>query len=147
MQYAVIGIGRFGAKLATSLFAKGGEVLAIDISADSIEAIKDQVSQAVICDCTNERAMRDLGVQDVDVAVVAVGNSIETSIMATAILKRLGVHRILSRALSKMQKQILSEVGAHEVFSLEDQMGEQTNAAGHSIRRRNLAEGSQQNRC
>jgi trk system potassium uptake protein TrkA len=125
MQYAVIGIGKFGAKLATSLFAKGGEIMAIDINHDAIESIKDHVSQAVVCDCTNERAMRDLGIQDIDVAIVAVGDNIETSILATAILKRLGVQRILSRALSPMQKQILTEVGAHEVFSLEDQMGEQ----------------------
>ncbi|NCB40435.1 MAG: TrkA family potassium uptake protein, partial [Erysipelotrichia bacterium] len=71
MQYAVIGLGRFGAKLATSIFAKGGEVLAIDISAEAVEKIKDHVSQAVICDCTSEKAMRDLGVQDLDVAIVA----------------------------------------------------------------------------
>lgn len=125
MQYAVIGLGRFGAKLATSIFAKGGEVLAIDISAEAVEKIKDHVSQAVICDCTSEKAMRDLGVQDLDVAIVAIGNNIETSIITTAILKRLGVHRVLSRSLSKMQGQILSEVGAHEVFSIEEQMGEQ----------------------
>ncbi len=125
MQYAVIGLGRFGSKLATSIFARGGEVMAIDIAPEAVDAIKDHVSQAVICDCTNEKAMRELGVQDLDVAIVAVGDDIETSIMVTAILKRLGVHRILSRSLSKMQGQILSEVGAHEVFSLEEQMGEQ----------------------
>ena len=125
MQYAVIGLGRFGAKLATSIFAKGGEVMAIDKDPEAVDAVKDHVSQAVQCDCTNEKALRELGVQDLDVAIVAVGDNIETSILVTAILKRLGVHRILSRALTKMQGQILSEVGAHEVFSLEEQMGEQ----------------------
>lgn len=125
MQYAVIGLGRFGAKLATSIFSRGGEVMAIDIDPEAVETIKDHVSQAVICDCTNEKSMRDLGVQDLDVAIVAIGDNIETSIIVTAILKRLGVHRILSRSLSKMQGQILSEVGAHEVFSIEEQMGEQ----------------------
>ncbi|HPW58074.1 MAG TPA: TrkA family potassium uptake protein [Candidatus Rifleibacterium sp.] len=125
MQYAVIGLGRFGAKLASSIFAKGGEVMAIDKDPEAVDAVKDHVSQAVQCDCTNEKALRELGVQDLDVAIVAVGDNIETSILVTAILKRLGVHRILSRALTKMQGQILSEVGAHEVFSLEEQMGEQ----------------------
>jgi len=125
MQYAVIGLGRFGAKLATSIFARGGEVMAIDKDPEAVDAVKDHVSQAVQCDCTNEKALRELGVQDLDVAIVAVGDNIETSILVTAILKRLGVHRVLSRALTKMQGQILSEVGAHEVFSLEEQMGEQ----------------------
>lgn len=125
MQYAVIGLGRFGSKLATSLFSRGGEVLAIDIDQEAVEKIKDHVSQAVIVDCTDELGMRKTGITEVDVAVVGIGDKIETTIIATAILKRLGVPRILSRALSKMQGQILSEVGAHEVFSLEEQMGAQ----------------------
>jgi len=125
MQYAVIGMGRFGAKLAMSLFSRGGEVMAIDSNKDSIERIKDHVSHVAITDCTDELALRNVGVQDMDVVVVAMGEQVETTILTTAILRRLGVRRILSRAVTKTQAQILSEVGAHEVFSLEDQMGEQ----------------------
>ncbi len=125
MQYAVLGLGRFGSKLATSLFARGGEVLAIDSDPDAVERIKDHVSHVAIADVTDELALRSLGLQDMDVAVVAIGEMIETSILATALLKRLGVRRILSRAVNKSQSQILGEVGASEVFSLEDQMGDQ----------------------
>ncbi|HEY9071920.1 MAG TPA: TrkA family potassium uptake protein [Candidatus Ozemobacteraceae bacterium] len=125
MQYAVLGLGRFGSKLATSLFSRGGEVLAIDTDPDAIERIKDHVSHVAIADATDELALRSLGIQDMDVAVVAIGEMIETSILATALLNRLGVRRILSRAVNKSQSQILTEVGASEVFSLEDQMGEQ----------------------
>lgn len=125
MQYAVLGLGRFGSKLATSLFSRGGEVLAIDIDPDAVERIKDHVSHVAIADITDELSLRSLGLQDMDVAVVAIGEMIETSILATALLKRLGVRRILSRAVNKSQAQILTEVGASEVFSLEDQMGDQ----------------------
>ncbi|HOT27755.1 MAG TPA: TrkA family potassium uptake protein [Candidatus Ozemobacteraceae bacterium] len=125
MQYAVLGLGRFGSKLATSLFSRGGEVLAIDSDPDAVERIKDHVSHVAIADVTDELSLRSLGLPDMDVAVVAIGEMIETSILATALLKRLGVRRILSRAVNKSQAQILTEVGATEVFSLEDQMGDQ----------------------
>ncbi len=125
MQSAVIGLGRFGAKLAMTLFALGGEVLAIDSNREAVERIKDHVSHVAIADCTDELAMRDLGVQDMDVVIIAIGEKVETSILTTAILRRLGCPRIMSRSVSRMQGQILMDVGAHEVFSLEEQMGEQ----------------------
>ncbi|RCK80395.1 MAG: Trk system potassium uptake protein TrkA [Candidatus Ozemobacter sibiricus] len=125
MQFVVIGVGRFGAKLAISLFARGGEVMALDRNEAAIDRLKDHVSHVAIADCTDEIALRNLGIQDMDVAIVAIGENVETSIMATALLRRLGVPRILSRAMSRTQAQILMEVGATEVFSLEEQMGEQ----------------------
>jgi trk system potassium uptake protein TrkA len=125
MEYVVIGLGRFGSKLAMSLFAHGGEVMAIDNDREAVDRIKDHVSHVAIADCTDEHSLRSLGVQDMEVAVVAIGEKVETSILATSILRRLGVPRIMSRAVTKIQSQILIEVGAHEVFSLEDQMGEQ----------------------
>lgn len=125
MHIVVIGLGRFGAKLATALFDRGGEVTAIDSSSEAVERIKDRVTRAVIADCTDEVTMRDLELQDADVAVLAIGEKVETAIIATAILRRLGVCRIMSRAMSPIQRRILEEVGAHEVFSLEERMGEQ----------------------
>ena len=125
MHYAVLGLGRFGAKLATTLFARGGEVFALDMDREAVSRIKDHVSHVAIADCTDEIALRSLGIQEMDLAVVAIGEKVETSILATALLKRLGVQRILSRAVSRNQAQILMEVGATEVFSLEEQMGEQ----------------------
>ncbi|MBF0407086.1 MAG: TrkA family potassium uptake protein [Candidatus Riflebacteria bacterium] len=125
MEYAVLGLGRFGSKLAQALFARGGDVIAVDSDKDAVERLKEHVSHIAIADCTDELALRNLGIQDVDVAVVAIGEKIEISILTTAILRRLGVHRIMSRAVTKMQAQILTEVGAHEVFILEESMGEQ----------------------
>jgi trk system potassium uptake protein TrkA len=125
MLFAVIGLGRFGFKLATTLAEKGAEVLAIDIDRELVEEIKDLVSKAVCLDSTEEKALRAVGVQDVDAAVVAIGVNIEASILTTAILRRLGVGRIIGRAMTKLQGQILQEVGARKVIYLEDQMGEE----------------------
>lgn len=125
MLYAVIGLGRFGFKLATTLAEKGAEVIAIDIDRGLVDEIKDLVAQAICLDSTDEKALRAIGVQDVDGAVVAIGVNIEASILTTAILRRLGVGRVIARAMTKLQGQILQEVGARKVIYLEDQMGEQ----------------------
>jgi trk/ktr system potassium uptake protein len=130
MLFAVIGLGRFGFKLATTLAEKGAEVIAIDSNRALVDEIKDLVSQAVCLDSTDEKALRAVGVQDVDAAVVAIGVNIEASILTTALLRRLGVSRVIGRAMTKLQGQILQEVGAKKVVYLEDQMGEQV---AHSL--------------
>ncbi len=125
MQVAVLGLGRFGARVAEVVTARGGEVIAIDRDPEVCEEIKDRVTQAVALDTTDERSLRALGIQDVDVAVVAIGSNVEASIMTTALLRRLGVRRIIARAIGSLQGEILREVGASQVLYLEDQMGEQ----------------------
>jgi len=125
MLFAVIGLGRFGFKLATTLAEKGAEVIAIDSNRALVDEIKDLVSQAVCLDSTDEKALRAVGVQDVAAAVVAIGVNIEASILTTAILRRLGVRRVIGRTMTKLQGQILQEVGAKKVVYLEDQMEEQ----------------------
>ncbi|RKY72532.1 MAG: TrkA family potassium uptake protein [Candidatus Latescibacterota bacterium] len=125
MQFAVIGLGQFGFKVATTLAAKGAEVLAVDSNPDVIEQIKDQVTQAICLDSTDERALRSLGLQDMDAVVMAIGEGIEASILTTALLKRLRVKRIIARATSQIHGLVLKEVGAEKVVYPEDQMGEQ----------------------
>jgi trk system potassium uptake protein TrkA len=125
MRCAVIGLGRFGFKVATTLAERGAEVMAIDVDRELVDEIKDRVSEAVCLDSTDEKALRAIGIQDLDAVVVAIGNNIEASILTTAILKRLGVGRIIARALTTLQGQILQEVGARRVIYIEEQMGEQ----------------------
>lgn len=125
VQIAVIGLGNFGYKLATSLYDLGAEVIAIDKNEDVIEGIKDQVSQAVCLDGTNETALRDIGISEVDAGVVAMGSNIEVNIMVTTLLRRMAVTHIISRATSDLHEKILMEVGASRVVRIEDQMGEQ----------------------
>jgi trk system potassium uptake protein TrkA len=125
MQFAIIGLGQFGFKVATTLAAKGAEVVAVDSNSDRIEQIKDQVTQAICLDSTDERALRSLALQDMDAVVMAIGEGIEASILTTALLKRLRVKKIIARATTPLHGQILKEVGAEKVVYPEDQMGEQ----------------------
>ena len=80
-QFAVIGLGRFGYSVAETLIKKGYEVLAIDSDEAQIEAVSDFATYAVQCDATDERALKAVSVQNVDVAVVSIGENIEASIL------------------------------------------------------------------
>lgn len=125
MQIAVIGLGRFGTKVATTVARLGADVLAIDTREENVEEVKDRVAQAVVADCTDERAMRSVGMSDVDVAVVAIGEDLDMSVMSTVVLRRLGVSKIVARAVSQIHEQILKEMGASQIIRIEEQMGEQ----------------------
>ena len=124
MFIAVIGLGTFGAKTASRLYEKGAEVLAIDSNPELVEKIKDRVTHAVCIDVTNERAIRALNITDVDTAVVAIGDNVQMSIMAIAMLRKLGVGRIIARATSVLHEHVLREIGASEIVKVEEEMGE-----------------------
>lgn len=125
VQIAVIGLGDFGYKLAESLHDYGADVIAIDTDAKLIDEIKDHVTQAVQLDATDEQALRDIGIAEVDAGVVAIGANVQENIMVTTLLRRLGVTRIISRAMSNLHEKILEEVGASKIVRIEEQMGEQ----------------------
>lgn len=124
MFIAVIGLGTFGAKTASRLYEKGAEVLAIDNNPELVEKIKDRVTHAVCIDVTNERAIRALNITDVDTAVVAIGDNVQMSIMSIAMLRKLGVGRIIARATSVLHEHVLREIGASEIVKVEEEMGE-----------------------
>lgn len=124
-QVAVIGLGSFGYKIATSLASMGAEVIAVDINPSLVEDIKERVHHAVVADSTDEKIMRSIGVSEVDAAVNAIGENIEVSIMTTVVLRRLGVGKIVARAISPTHAEVLREIGASQVVQIEEQMGEQ----------------------
>jgi trk system potassium uptake protein TrkA len=117
--FVVIGLGIFGRQVALELSAKGGKVIAIDNQAQHVEAVKDGVTQAVLVDATDEEGLAALSLEEVDVAIVAIGDAIESGILTTAILKRSGVPYIIARAVSDIHGQVLRQVGADEVINLE----------------------------
>lgn len=125
MQVAVIGLGNFGVSVARTLMHLGTQVLAIDEDLNLVEEVKDLVTQATACDATDESALREAGVTDMDAAVVAIGEDIEASIMCTRLLRRMGLTNILCRALSDLHEEILKEVGASRIIRIEELMGEQ----------------------
>ncbi len=123
-QFAVIGLGAFGRKIAITLAEKGANVVAIDKNRDSVESIKDIVSAAIVMDSTDEAAMRAADIQDVDAAIVALGDEQEEAILITAILKKMGVSKIVARAINNLYAYVLRSVGADTVIVIEEQMGE-----------------------
>lgn len=124
-QVAVIGLGSFGYKIATSLASMGAEVIAIDINPSLVEDIKERVQHAVVADSSDEKVLRSVGISDVDAAVNAIGENIEISIMTTVVLRRLGVSKIIARAISPIHAEVLREIGASRVVQIEEQMGDQ----------------------
>jgi len=144
MMVAVIGLGTFGSKTAVRLFEKGAEVIAIDKNPELVEKIKDRVTHAAALDVTEERSLRGVNISDVDVAVVAIGDSSEQSIMAVTMLRKLGVGRVIARAISNLHEHILHEIGASEIIKVEEQMGEiiaSKIVAPHVLQRYNFAAG------
>ena len=144
MIVAVIGLGTFGAKTAVRLFEKGAEVLAIDSQAELVDRIKDKVSHAICIDVTQERSLRAVNISDVDTAIVCIGDNIEMSIMAVAMLRKLGVGRVIARATNQLHEHVLKEIGASEIIKVEEEMGEivaSKIAAPHVLQRYNFAAG------
>ena len=118
-KFAVIGLGRFGRKLATALTMSEAEVIAIDQNREIVEEMRDEVSLAVRLDSTDEDALLAQGVDKVDVAIVGIGQggrSFESSILTVVNLKTMGVPLIYARAETLIQGQVLSKVGATEVI-------------------------------
>jgi trk/ktr system potassium uptake protein len=121
-KVAVIGLGRFGRALARALAAERWPVLAVDREMLYVEQISNVVDKAICMDSTNEEALASAGIQDMSAVVVAVGtHSVETSIMTTALLKQLGVPRIIARSTNPLHGRILRLVGAHEVINPEEE--------------------------
>jgi trk system potassium uptake protein len=117
--FAVFGLGAFGRQLCETFMEKGATVIAVDNEATLIESVKDDVTQAIRIDSTDEESLGQLPLEDIQTAIVAIGDNIEASILTTALLKRKGIPYILSRAISEIHMQVLRQIGADEVVNLE----------------------------
>jgi len=123
-QVCVIGLGQFGSHLARTLARMRCEVLAIDASDARVAEIRDDVHRAVIADARNLDALRLLITPEIDEAVVCLGESMESSILCTLHLAKLGVPRIRAKASSRDHAAILKAVGAHEIVFPERETAE-----------------------
>ncbi|MEW5814484.1 MAG: TrkA family potassium uptake protein [Spirochaetota bacterium] len=117
--FAVLGLGAFGVEVCRVIAEKGGKVIAVDNQPSLIDKVKDTVTQAMLLDSTDEEALTSAALDDVDVAVVAIGENIEASILTTALLKKIGIPYIFARATSDIHQQVLKQVGANEVVNIE----------------------------
>jgi len=116
-RFAVIGLGRFGQKLAIALAMSGAEVIAIDKNREVVELIRDQVSHAVRLDSTDEEALKAQGVDRVDVAVIGMGQEgFEDAILTVVNLRQMGIEQVYARAETLVAGQVFSKVGATDVI-------------------------------
>lgn len=120
----LIGLGRFGAATAGQLDRLGREVLVVDTNAALVQKWSERVTHAVQADARSIDALRQIGAQEFQIAVVAVGSSIEASVLITANLVDLGIPQIWGKAISKSHGKILSRIGANHVIYPEAEAGE-----------------------
>jgi trk system potassium uptake protein TrkA len=122
-QIAVFGLGRFGISLATTLASEGHDVLAIDKDETKIQNVASLLTHAVQADAVNEAVLSELGIANFDIAIVAIGSAIESSVLTTILLKKLGVKYIIARANDELHGSILEKIGADHVVYAEREMG------------------------
>ncbi len=122
-QCLVIGLGRFGTAVATTLYEMGHEVVAINHNEENVERVMNLVTHAAIVDASDERALRAIGVADFDVVVVAIGNDVQSNILATMNAKSLGASYVVCKAIDEMARRVLERIGADLVIRPEHDMG------------------------
>ena len=116
-SFAVIGLGQFGRSVVKELADNGMDVIAIDKDEETAKAVAADLSTTFIADSTDERALKELGVGEVDAAIVAFGDNKEASVLTTVILRELGVKNIIVRADDDYYVPILKKLGATEVIT------------------------------
>lgn len=121
-QVAVIGLGRLGVALATTLHGLGHDVLALDVDEKNVQNIASKITHAVQADATSEATLRELGIGNFDIAIVTT-SEIESSVLTTVLLKKLGVGYVIARAEDELHGTILEKIGADKVVYPEREMG------------------------
>jgi len=120
----VVGLGRFGQALCRTLVEQKRQVIAVDRSRQPVEEMAEVVDLAVQADATDMDALVKVGAKEADIAVVSIGGNIEASILATTILRDLGVPHVIARAENAVHARVLARVGANRVVFPEKDMGE-----------------------
>ena len=123
-SYIVIGMGRFGTQVAKRLYELGCEVLAIDRKADLVQPMASFVTQAVVGDARDKEVLRALGAKEFDCAIVAIGDNLADSVLATMNLKELGVPCIVCKAYDETHRQVLRKLGADRVVIPEQEQAD-----------------------
>jgi len=124
-NFLVIGLGRFGSNVAKVFYENGHDVLAIDNSMEVVQSIVDTrtISDAMQLDATDSNSLKKLEVEKFEAVIVAIGSSIEDSVLITANLRELGVKKIIAKASTEMHGKILGKLGVEKIVYPEAEMG------------------------
>lgn len=121
-QFAVIGLGRFGSAMALTLAELGSDVIGIDSDPERVRQLADVITQAVELDAIDEKALKAAGVQDVDVAIVSIGENIESNLLVVMQLREIGIREIVAKAVTPLHGRILEKIGVTRVIFPEREM-------------------------
>ena len=118
--YAVIGLGRFGEDLAIMLAESGKEVIVADRDENKIKEMRQYTEYAFVVENLNKETLKEMGIQNCDVAIICIGEQVDISILTTMSVLELGVPRVISKALSAEQGAVLEKLGAEVVYPERD---------------------------
>ncbi|RMF01812.1 MAG: TrkA family potassium uptake protein [Chloroflexi bacterium] len=115
-EFVVVGLGRFGTSLAMTLHEYGHDVLAIDSDMKKVQRVAQTLPHVVQMDASNIDALREVGAETFDTGVVCIGSDFESNLLVTVVLRKLGVRRVISKATTTTQQEVLLRIGADEVI-------------------------------
>lgn len=122
-QFVIFGLGRFGTSVATTLSEAGYEVMVVDKEEDKIQDMHPIVTHAIQADATELETLKALGIRNFDVAIVAIGKDMQSSIMTTLLVKELGIPYVVAKASTETHKKVLEKLGADRIVLPEADMG------------------------
>ena len=122
-SFAVFGLGRYGTALAKELVQSGADVLAVDSDKDIVNSVVQDIPLTKCADVTDSEVIKQLGIANVDVVVIAMATNLEASVMATMLCKEAGVKTVIAKCGSEMECKILSKIGADQVIFPEKESG------------------------
>jgi len=122
-QFVILGCGRFGSSVAKTLYKLGYDVMIVDSDINKVQEMSEYVTHAVQADASDEIALKAIGIRNFDVAIITIGGNIQASIMATLIVKDMGVKTVISKAQNEMHGKVLAKIGADKIVYPERDMG------------------------
>lgn len=140
-QFAVFGLGVFGQNIAQALYKQGFTVLGVDIQEEPVKDLAGQITEVVQADTTDEKVLEALGIKNFDVAIVSIGNDIQSNVLTALALKELGLPQVIARAINSLHGKILEKIGVDRVIFPERDMAlrvAKTLSIPHAIRTEEL---------
>ncbi len=124
MKFIIIGLGNFGASLSERLVAMGHEVIGIDREMSKIEAMKGRLTHTMCLDSSDQQAITNLPLKETDVVVVCIGEDEGANLMTTALMKKMNVKRLISRAVNPLHETVLDAMMIREIVHPEEETAE-----------------------
>jgi len=121
LKFVILGLGNFGSSLAEKLTQNGHEVIGVDSQMSSVEALKERITHTVCLDATDPLAVKHLPLKEADIVIVSIGEDEGANIMCTALMKRMNVKRLISRAVNPLHETVLEAMGVDEIVHPEEE--------------------------